>query len=82
MNILHSRVLYSIAFFILVMILVFIVKPAPLFTPNGQIASFGAASAADGAETTVLSLGLVTVAVATLSMLMFSMIDMIHPRDT
>ena len=70
---LSPRVLYASIFFILVMVLIFIVKPKPLFDENGNIHSFGLTSN----DSTVMSLGVITVAVAVTSMAVFSMIDVV-----
>ena len=67
------RVIYSTLFFILVMMLLLIAKPRPVFASDGSIAQFGV-----GEDRTVFPLGVVTAAVAVLSMFTFTLIDVIY----
>ncbi len=67
------RVLYASIFFILVMILIFIVKPKPLFDDQGEIHTFSLTRT----DSTVMSLGVITVVTSVISMALFSMIDLV-----
>ena len=67
------RVIYSTLFFVLLMTLIFVSRPAALFYQDGVVRPFGV-----GPTRTVFPLGVITVVAATLSMYTFSMIDMIY----
>jgi hypothetical protein len=68
-----ARVIYASVFFALAMILIFIVKPRPLFDAHGSVVPFGLSHS----HNTPLSLGMVTAAVAIASMFMFTLIDLV-----
>jgi hypothetical protein len=68
-----ARVIYSIAFFVLIMILLTISKPSAVFAPDGSVRPFGV-----GQDGTVFPLGVVTVVVAVMAMYTFSMIDLLY----
>ena len=68
-----SRVVYSSLFFVLVMALVIVAKPPPIFSPEGDAKPFGV-----GERRTIMPLGVVTVVTAVLSMYTFTLIDMIY----
>jgi hypothetical protein len=67
------RVFYSCAFFILIMTLVIVTKPAGLFLPDGRIRPFGVDQ---HQHHTILSIGVVVIIAAVLSMFLFGWIDM------
>ena len=68
-----ARVLYSSVFFVLIMCLVFVSKPRLLFEKDGEVRAFGV-----GEGRTMLSLAVVTVVAAVLSMFTFSLIDLVY----
>jgi hypothetical protein len=71
------RVFYSCAFFILIMTLVIVTKPASLFLPDGRIRPFGVdQQSASNQHHTILSIGVVVIIAAVLSMFLFGWIDM------
>lgn len=69
---LSSRVVYSVAFYILLMILLFLSKPSVMFDPNGHLRQFGV-----GYDKTMFSFGVFTVVVAVVSFYIFCIIDII-----
>jgi hypothetical protein len=71
-------VLYSSLFFVLLMVLIGVAKPALLFKPDGSLRPFGTRHRGAQPHTTVVSLGVVTVAAAVLSMFVFSLIDLVY----
>jgi hypothetical protein len=78
--IMPARVIYASVFFMLAMILIFIVKPLPLFDVHGSITPFGLSPSGlsnNNQAATPLSLGIVTAAVAIGSMFMFTLIDLV-----
>jgi hypothetical protein len=78
MTLFSQRVVYASAFYVLTMSLLLIVRPSPLFDrTTGSITRFGVSTPNATAKTTPLSLGVVSVLVAVLSMFMFTLIDLI-----
>lgn len=75
MNYLNLRIVHSILFYVLFMILLFIAKPSVMFEKNGEIKQFGI-----GYDKTMFSFGVFTVVVAVLSFYIFCVIDIIFPR--
>lgn len=69
----NSRIVYSILFYILVMILLIISKPAIMFENNGEFRSFGV-----GSDKTMFSFGVFSVVLAIVSFYIFCLIDMIY----
>jgi branched-subunit amino acid ABC-type transport system permease component len=74
MLLLSSRTVYATLLFVLVMILILIVKPYPLFDEKGDPAPFGVG---ENKENTLISLGVVTIIVAICSTFLFGMIDLV-----
>jgi hypothetical protein len=70
-----ARVIYSSIFFILVMTLVVVTKPAVFFLSDGRIRPFGIGQSV---EHTALPLGAVVVLVAVSSMFIFGTIDVVY----
>jgi len=68
----NSRILYSIIFFTLLMLLVVVIRPKIMFDNNLQMKSFGI-----NKNETIYSFGLFTVVSAILSFYLFCLIDMI-----
>jgi hypothetical protein len=72
---LNSRIIYSIMFFTLLLILLYISKPSVIFEKNGDFKRFGA-----GTEKTLFSFGVFTVVLAVLSFYLFCIIDLVFQR--
>lgn len=70
-----SRVIYSLLFYVLLMILVFVSKPAIMFDKNGHIKPFGI-----GDDKTMFSLGVITSVIAILSFYTFCIIDIVFKQ--
>lgn len=68
----NSRVLYSVIFFILLLVLLFISKPSVMFDENGDIKQFGM-----GTEKTLFSFGIFTAVLAIISFYVFTLLDII-----
>lgn len=68
----NSRIIYSMLFFSLLMLLVIVVRPRIMFNKNLDIKSFGL-----NKDDTIYSFGLFTVVAAILSFYVFCLIDMI-----
>lgn len=68
----NSRVIYSILFFLLIMILVVVAKPSIVFSTDGTLKEFGI-----GEDKTLFSLGIFTVVIAILSFYTFCVIDLV-----
>lgn len=71
MNI-NSRIMYSILFFSLLMILIIVLKPRIMFTTENEIKHFGLKS-----DETIYSFGVFTIVSAIFSFYTFCLIDMI-----
>jgi hypothetical protein len=69
---LNTRLLYAIAFFVLLIMLIFTSKPTMIFNKDGTLKPFGI-----GEEKTMFSFGVFTVVLAILSFYFFCIIDLI-----
>lgn len=76
MNYLNLRIVHSILFYVLLMILLFIAKPSVMFEKSGEIKQFGI-----GYDKTMFSFGVFTVVIAIFSFYIFCVIDIIFPRQ-
>lgn len=70
--IINTRIIYSILFYVLLMVLIILAKPSVMFDADGNIKIFGT-----GNEKTMFSFGVFSVIVAIISFYIFSMIDLI-----
>ena len=71
-TIINTRIVYSILFYILLMVLIILAKPSVMFDNDGNIKIFGT-----GDDKTLFSFGVFSVIVAIISFYIFSMIDLI-----
>ncbi len=74
---LESRVVYSIAFFLLAFVLVVVSKPSAVFDANGGLRSFGITKRIDAKDPTVAPLGVVTAVIAICAFYLFCVLDMV-----
>ena len=72
----NSRVIYSIVFYILLMILIIVSKPSIMFTKSNEVKEFGISD-----EKTMFSLGVFTVVIAIISFYIFCIIDIIFRNN-
>lgn len=72
MNWVNSRVIYSVVFYILVMVLLVVSKPSVIFEKDGSIRQFGV-----GMDKTMFSLGVFCVVLAVMSFYIFCVIDLV-----
>lgn len=72
MNWVNPRVVYSIVFYGLLMILIVVARPKTIFELDGQLRPFGV-----GEDKTLFSMGVFAVVVAVLSFYTFCVIDII-----
>ena len=72
MKYLSSRIIYSILLYVLIMSLIYVVKPKIIFNDNGSIKSYGIQK-----NQTMYSLGVVSVILAIVSFYFFCVIDLI-----
>jgi hypothetical protein len=72
-----ARVVYSTAFFVLVMALLIVLRPASVFDEDGEPVAFGV-----GPGRTMFPLGVITVVAALGSMYAFALVDLVHGRVT
>ena len=70
--IVNSRIIYSIIFYILAMMLIVLSKPSVVFEQNGALKTFGV-----GYDKTLFSFGVFSVVVAILSFYIFCIIDLV-----
>lgn len=74
-----ARVIYSTIFFVLVMTLIVLTKPALFFSDDGKVRPFGFSSSSScPVESTPVPLGLAVVLAAIGSMLLFGTIDVVY----
>lgn len=72
MRFINHRVLYSVAFYILTIMLIFISKPKIIFNQDETIKQFGI-----GHHKTLFSFGVFTVLLALISFYVFAVIDVL-----
>lgn len=75
MRLLNQRTIYTTLFYILFLVLIVVSKPSFAFDERGRIKPFGV-----GYENTIISLGVVVVALAILSFYIFACIDVVFER--
>ncbi len=75
MQYINTRIIYSILFYILLIVLIIISRPSIMFEEDGSIKDFGI-----GDDKTMFSLGVFTVVLAILSFYIFCMIDLIFGK--
>jgi hypothetical protein len=68
----NTRIIYSLFFYFLIVILIIVSKPSVLFEPDGNIKPFGV-----GEEKTIFSLGVLIVVLALLCFYIVTLIDII-----
>lgn len=72
MRLLNQRTIYTTLFYVLMLMLIIVSKPAFAFNKDGRIRPFGV-----GEENTVISLGVIVVALAIVSFYVFACIDVV-----
>jgi hypothetical protein len=72
MKFVNGRVIYSLLFFGLLMVLLYVSKPKQMFSSDGSIKPYGV-----GEGKTVISLGVLTVLSAICSFYVFALLDVI-----
>lgn len=72
MNWVSTRVVYSVLFYILVMMLIIVSKPSVIFERDGSIKPFGV-----GIDKTMFSMGVFAVVGAVISFYVFCIIDLV-----
>lgn len=71
-----ARVLYSVAFLTLFVVILSQAQPALLFRQDGSVVPFGV-----GPGKTLFTLGTVTVAASALSLFAFALVDVVYQRS-
>lgn len=74
MNYLNSRIIYSVLFYVLLMVLIFMARPSVMFE-NERLRPFGV-----GYDKTMFSFGVFSVVLAVLSFYLFCIIDLMFPK--
>ena len=72
MRLLNQRTVYTTLFYVLMLTLIIVSKPCFAFDKEGRIRPFGV-----GEENTVISLGVIVVALAIVSFYVFACIDVV-----
>lgn len=72
MKFVSGRVVYSLLFFVLLMVLVFVSKPGFVFMADGSIKQYGV-----GEGKTVISMGVIAVVCAISSFYVFALLDLV-----
>lgn len=68
----NMRIVHSVLFYVLLMMLIFISKPSIMFEKNGVLRPFGV-----GYDKTMFSFGVFTVVLAIMSFYVFCIIDLV-----
>lgn len=69
----NSRIVYSLLFYVLTILLLIVSKPSLMFTPDGDIRPFGVG----GDDRTIFSFGVFIIVLAIISFYIFSIIDLV-----
>lgn len=77
MKILNSRVVYSLLFYLLAVLLLIVSKPSLMFSENGNIRPFGVG---DDNHQTLFSFGVFVMVIAIISFYIFSVIDIVFKK--
>jgi hypothetical protein len=72
MKYLSSRILYSVLLYILLMTLIYTVKPKLIFNNDGTIKNYGIKD-----KDTIYSLGVISIVLAIISFYLFCLVDLI-----
>lgn len=72
--IINTRIIYSILFYVLFVILIILARPSIMFEKNGEIKQFGVKDS----DKTLFSFGVFTVIIAIISFYIFAMIDLLN----
>jgi hypothetical protein len=72
---LSSRVVYSVLFYVLLIVLIILAKPSIMFHENKTLKIFGV-----GEDKTMFSLGVASVVLAILSFYVFCIIDLVFTK--
>lgn len=72
MNIINGRVIYSLLFYILLLLLIISMKPSIIFNKDGSLKNFGLEK-----NETIYSLGVAVIIIAILSFYIFCILDII-----
>lgn len=75
MNCISSRIVYSILFYILAMMLIVTAKPSVIFDKDGSIKPFGV-----GYEKSMFSMGVFSIVCAIISFYIFCIIDLVFSK--
>lgn len=67
-----SRIIYSVLFYVLSVLLILVSKPAAIFNTDGELRPFGV-----GDGKTIFAFGVVVVALAIISFYVFCVIDLV-----
>lgn len=68
----NHRSMYSVIFYVLIIVLIIVSKPSFIFDERGHVRGFGL-----GSQQTVFSLGVLVVALAIVAYYIFAMIDIL-----
>ena len=71
-QLINHRSIYSVLFYVLLVVLIILVKPSWLFHEDGQVRSFGL-----GQQQTVFSLGVLVAALAIVAYYIFAIVDIL-----
>lgn len=71
----NTRLIYSVLFYVLVVLLIVTCQPSVAFTRDGELKGFGV-----GEDKTLFSFGLCSVVFAILSFFIFCIIDIMFPK--
>ncbi len=73
MKYLNSRITYSITLYVLIMVLLFTIKPKFIFKEDGSIKGYGV----NDKDKTIYSLGVISISAAIVAFYLFCIIDVV-----
>lgn len=76
MTYINTRIIYSVLFYVLLLVLIIIARPNILFSKDGNLKSFGVDLDGNGSKT-MFSFGVFSVILAIISFYIFCLIDLI-----
>lgn len=77
MKFLTGRVIYSLLFYTLAILLIIVSKPHMIFERSGSIMPFGVGLTDEGKEKTIFSLGVFVIVLAIVSFYLFAVLDVV-----
>ena len=80
MKFVNGRVVYSLVFYTMAVMLIYLAKPDMMFANDGELKTFGVGNDRSGSPKTVFSFGVFAIVLAITSFYLFSVIDLVFSQ--